>query len=101
MSASIQQQRDVPNPVLNLDEKSDLFRDENAYAQFVRWMQDQLDRDFRPLVADGEVIGATLSIAGTKTVLSERLEQRWRRNPELLDALTERIETMTDEDIVE
>lgn len=75
-----------------LNEYTAYFRDDDAFHQFVERFTEDLDHDMRPIVVDGRIIGATLSAAGAKEFLGERLEQRIIEDPSILDRLKKRME---------
>ena len=84
--------------VINLDQYKDLFRDVPSYHKFVGHLAASLQGDFRPIVADERMIGASLSAEATKDFLYDRMVKRLAQRPELLTELTERLQN---DDIVD
>ncbi len=77
---------------LILDEYKDLFRDEDAFAQFVQVLEEKLQDDFSPVLSQTEVLGAFLSSEAAKDVIYDRIVRRMSQNPDLLDELKRRME---------
>lgn len=78
--------------VINLDKYKDLFLDESSYRKFVGCLTASLRGDFRPIVADERMIGASLSAEAAKSVLYDRMVKHLAQRPELLTELADRLE---------
>lgn len=83
---------------LELDQFRELFKDEAAFESFAKAFTDSLQHDLCPIFVHSELVGTTLSPAGTKNVLFDRMMHRALKNPDLLNELTDRIEN---DDIVD
>lgn len=82
----------LENWLINLDECRDLFRDETSYRTFVGYLATSLQGDFRPIVADERMIGASLSAEAAKSFLYDRMVKHLAQRPELLTELADRLE---------
>ena len=82
----------LANWLINLDEHKDLFRDELSYRKFVGCLAESLRGDFRPIVADERMIGASLSAEAAKSFLYDRMVKHLAQKPELLTELADRLE---------
>lgn len=77
------------NP-LNLDNCKPLFRDEGAYAEFLKILKQGLS-DFSPVISNEEVLGTFLSQEATKEILYERIVRRMANSPGILEEITDRL----------
>ncbi len=82
----------MTHQAIKLDEYRHLFRDDAAFAEFAELLRGAMAADFRPIVANGNMIGTVLSAAGSKSVLGDRILRRIERNPEVIDELLNRLD---------
>lgn len=85
---------------LQLNEHRDLFRDENAYAEFVRILREADDSDeLRVIFADEDALGAVVGLRAIRERMQRRILNRFAGQPDLLDELRRRLED--DENLVD
>jgi hypothetical protein len=75
-----------------LDKHRGLFRDEEAFNQFVSQIKEASREDLSVMYSKQEMIGAVLSPEGAQSFLLERMLKRLSKKPELLEEITDRLE---------
>lgn len=78
--------------ILRLDDFQEYFASPDALRQFAEVLRGALQHDLRPITFQEQLIGATLSPAGAKDVLADRMVKRMKERPELLTLLCERLQ---------
>lgn len=85
--------------LIALEEKRDLFRDNDAFENFIQFFRDAVANDATPLVVSGhEPLFTAVSPESAQQLLAGRILKRLAENPEMLSNLKDRLES---EDIVE
>lgn len=82
----------LTNQVIKLDDYRPLFRDDEAFREFVAAFKSIGAQGASLVLAGGEAIGSILSAGGTKELLYERVVKKIAADPNILTKLADRLE---------
>ena len=79
---------------LQLNQYADLFRDKNAYDEFVNLFTASVEADeWGMIFADTEFVCTVMGPEGMREIMQRRILNRFADQPDLLDELRERLES--------
>jgi len=78
---------------LQLNDCSNLFKDEKAYQEFVRLLTESVTTDeLRVVFADSGLVCAVMGPSAIRELMRHRILKRFADQPDLLDELRDRIQ---------